>query len=215
MFLPPPFNDVALILMRGWRCLQLDAAHKPHLIVLGRRPRKAVYYKLATYCATVSWNAPIADIDVFVHSVRAMQILAPIELEFIFEKDYFQHLTEHAPAYMAALVLLEHSHSDAAAMDLQQAHAMPSPIVPAPPGQETLQQQQQQLSSEQQGTGKKGGKGRGRGVATGGKAKRRRTTASAPLDTDMSFDVVPHVAPSQTYGGHMGVPDPTVCLLSL
>lgn len=142
-------------------------------------------------------------------NVHSMQITAPIELEFIFEKDYFQYLTEHAAEYMAALVLLEHSHSDAAALDNLKTQTIPTPVVPAP--LEQPEQRQLPTTQQQQGNGKKGAKGRGRGVSTGGgRAKRRRTATTSTIDTDV-FDVIPHIAPRQDYDGHAGVLDPTVC----
>lgn len=136
------------------------------------------------------------------HGVAVAQIIAPIELEFIFEKDYFQYLAEHATEYIAALTLVEHSHSDAAAMDFRFPTQEPAPVVTAPPEQH-LQQPE---------SGKVRGKGRGRAAATGSRTKRRRTTTSAALDSDMSLDV-PHPTAAihnDAYVGHPGVPDPTV-----
>jgi hypothetical protein len=140
-----------------------------------------------------------------------MQIMAPIELEFIFEKDYFQYLTEHAPEYMAALALLQHSHSDVDVTDPH--HIQSHPVVPdtaiiAPP------EPQQQALHEKPSTGKAGTKGRSSGgdTLTSGRLKRRRTgVSSSDPQSSMSFDVHPHDGvPIHSYTCYEGVPDPTV-----
>lgn len=132
-----------------------------------------------------------------------MQIVAPIELEFIFERDYFQYLTEHAAEYMAALVLLEHSHSDGAVMDVRTTPVLPAPLVPVPPEHHEAEKQPEPAAK---GYGKKGAKSRGRGGSTGGRAKRRRTTTPAILEADAPYNVVSHVTGSQGFDSS----DPTV-----